>query len=104
MPSPTTFQTTHHQSTSNNDSNKPINSLALSSSHHPRPFTIGRRTITTTTANNNNKNSRPIYGRRSKSYDTRLNAHVTNEERVPLDVNIRHYDGKYNQSSPLTSL
>jgi hypothetical protein len=97
MPSPTTFQTTQH--TSNNDSNKPINS-ALSSFHHHRPFTIGRRTITTT---NNNKNSRPIYGRRSKSYDTRLNAHVTNEERVPLDVKIRHDGGKYNQS-PLSSL
>ena len=97
MPSPTTFQTAHHQSTSNN-----VNS-ALTSSHHNRPFTIGRRTITTNTAANN-KNSRPIYGRRSKSYDTRLNAHVTNEERIPLDVKIRHDDAKYNQSSPLTSL
>ena len=96
MPSPTTFQTTHH-STSNI-----VKSTALTSSHNNRPFTIGRRTTTTTA--NNNKNSRPIYGRRSKSYDTRLNATVTNEERVPLDVKIRHDDdGKYNQS-PLTSL
>ena len=50
-----------------------------------RPFKPGRGGATN---KNKNNNTRPIYGRRSKSYDPRLNSRVANEDRVPVNVRI----------------
>jgi hypothetical protein len=81
MPTPQyTAMAMHSTSSSNDDGGSDEEGLLA-----PRPFTLGR----TTTANNTTLSSRPIYGRRSKSFDPRINSRVRNEERVPMDVRIR---------------
>lgn len=90
MPSPQ-YTTMHPPATTSSNTNDSSEDLLASSPAKKtaltattvRPFTIGRRSSTTT-----NKNGRPIYGRRSKSYDPRLNSRVTNEQRVPMDVRV----------------
>ena len=80
----------HHSSSNSSDDllapsstiEKKTTTNAVAATLSSRPFTLGRTTTAATTS------LRPIYGRRSKSYDPRLNSRIRNDQRVPMDVKI----------------